>query len=175
MRPLLAAAVFVGILGGLWLYSGFLQHVQSQRQAASRESYQPEPASGDFAVVLTLTFAAEPDAFSLAENPPAVELLLGGETIFARRERVEANEPLRIEPVPGVAVGENRFHLIATPAAGAVRRAAARIEVFRGAEQIAETTGWIEQGSRLDLPLIVDVPPGPGSETSHEHAAEETP
>lgn len=163
LRPLLAALVVAGILGGMALYANFLERLKHQAQAAAaaRETVVAVPATGKFTIEVTLTFDAAPDGFD--PTSLIVERLGNPSVILAEStEPIAAGQRTTFE-VEGLAEGENRLYLRATPASGAEDRdLAARIRVFRDPEQnplpLAEKTFWTQSGERAEGPIEVHIP-----------------
>ena len=76
MRIIAATVLAVGILVVVQSYVWF----QAGVPMAAVERYVPPPATGKFAVEITLTFDAEPDAFDF--DSVSLKVSRGGETLL---------------------------------------------------------------------------------------------
>lgn len=164
MRILLAILIWAVFIGGTALYL-------SRRESAVKtpKQFVREKASGIYAVEITATFAAEPDAFSIHKF--SVLLKLDGKPLLENKEKIEAGKSMRVEPVPGIVVGENEFYFEANPLDEELNQAhAVRVRIFRGGETIAEHSLWSDPGTKLATTFRLKVAPKPNEHEGHSHA-----
>lgn len=145
MRPLLAVLVNVAVFGGMALYIS-LQEEPAPQQAAPEQA----EAAGSFALEIVTTFGAEPDPFDLPgdnENAAALVVNFRGQEILRWTERIAAGEPVRVEPLEGIKVGENEFFITAKPPLDQSNRAhAIRVRILKDGAPLVEKTIWSEPG-----------------------------
>jgi hypothetical protein len=182
MRPLLAAALVVVILGSVWLYLAFVASIPT---AAYDNS--PHEAEGVFAVKVTLTFEAGSDAFTVDANASPVEVLFRGRNLVPGKGPFDAGVPIVISPVEGILErrgdegGVNRFSIRVIPkppeqddfaldASQPARQLehAVRVSILRDGETIVEQTLWSEPGQPVqgEIELIVE-PRDTGTYSDH--------
>jgi hypothetical protein len=159
MRPLLAFAVVIVILGGLQLYMTF--RPQARREAARAEVQ----AAGQFAVEITLTFDAGPDEFALdVSDAPSLFVQLRGHDLLRRSDPIEAGSQINVESVDGIVVGANEFFVQATPQDTTANVArAVRVRILRDGQPLADDTLWAEPGDVVQGAVVVDVPAWAGT------------
>lgn len=175
LRPILAAAIVVAILGTIYGYTRFLNHLhaRAQDEAAARERELIAAAEGEFEVEITPTFASEVDAFSAeldpkTGEPTAASLIVrlagkDGAVLLRRTDPVPAGQPIRIA-APGVRVGANVFYVETSPRlADAGNATALHVRIYRNLTLITEKTLWANAGERLGGSLEIDVPAAPGA------------
>ena len=109
MRPVLAVAIAMLILGSVAAYSRFRDSVPPPDPMA----IQRVSAEGKFSVDVTLTFDAQPDAFQL-ESSSLLLRLDGADGAagyrYATEEKLLAGEPISLD-VDGLREGDNEFLL----------------------------------------------------------------
>lgn len=179
-RPLLAAALVVGVLGVVKLYMQFVASVPfGVYDTAER------PAEGVFAVELTLTFDAGSDGFLLDETSPVV-VDFRGRNLMEGRGPFRAGQPIIVSPVEGVVQsrdgrgGKNSFAVRIVPqpserdafaldADGASRPIshAVRLRILRDGVPVAEQTLWSEPGQPVQGVLTLTVDPPPSHAATH--------
>jgi hypothetical protein len=154
MRLAIVGVLALLIFGTLAAYARFLATLPSREVL----HYQAPSAEGKFAVEVTLSFAAEKDAFSL-DDDPAVVVRMAGSDLLKREGRVESTEPLRAEDVPGIVAGRNAFYVRAVPAEPFISQpCAVRLKIERDGQTIAENTLWSSSGGIVAGELVIDVP-----------------
>jgi hypothetical protein len=169
MRPLAAILVWVIVLGGVALF------MHARKDLAANGTASERAAEGHFAVDVTVSFSAEADPFALdaSDESGGLALLLrvNGQDVLRRSDRITAGEPLRIEPVPGIVIGENEFYLEANPPLDqAGREHAIRVRVLHDGQPIAEQTFWSSPGARVANAFRIGVrAPGEPTDDAHEH------
>lgn len=170
MRPLLAACIWIVLVGGLALYMG------TQQAAPTPREFAPQEAGGVFALEVTTSFAAEPDPFALrlddAQQAAAVLVRLNGKDVLRRTGRLDSGTPLRVEPIAGIVTGRNEFYVEANPPTDQPTQAhAVRVRVLRDGESVAERTLWSENGARIaaTFELSVDATPQSPESQHDEH------
>jgi hypothetical protein len=159
MRPLLAVAVSVVILGGMALYM--------QRRPQTGSVVVERKAEGVYSLEITLSFDAGPDEFALsADDQPSVLVKFRDSELLKLTDRIPAGEPIVIERVEGIvagpgAAGRNEFYVAATPAeSGANVSRALRVRVLRDGEPVADQSLWSEPGwpvqGTVELHVVAD-------------------
>lgn len=162
-RPLLAALLIVGILGGMAIYTSFLERLRAQARADAglREGIHEVAATGQYSLEVTLTFDAAPDEFSAFPNPASVLVQRSAVPpvdLLRITKPVAAGTPIRVENVQGLVLGENRLIVSAFPAdIASTRELALRLRVFQGTQVIGETSVWSSLGQLDSTELIVDL------------------
>ena len=154
MRPFLAAAVAIAILGGLQFY-------MSSRPAPVNNQRPPEVlADGKFDVRLTLTFDAGPDPFAFDSSQAAsVVVLFEGKDLLRLTEHVNAGADLVVEDVASIDAGRNEFFVEAVPkdTTNLISRGI-RIQVFRDGVMVGDQSLWSDPGAPVAGTIVVDVP-----------------
>ena len=144
MRPALAIATWVFLVGGLALY------MEQRPEAKAVETYQPEMVEAEYTLEITTSFSAEVDPFALDvgdDEAVALRVLLNGAPVLTRSDGVKAGKPIRSGPLPGLLATANEFYVEAYPPSDAVQRAnAVRLRLLRGDTTIAEDTFWSAPG-----------------------------
>ena len=162
MRPFLAAAVAIAILGGLQFY-------MSSRPAPVNNQRPPEVlAEGKFDVRLTLTFDAGPDPFAFDSSQAAsVVVLFEGEDLLRLTEHVNAGT-MSVEDVAGIDAGRNEFFVEAVPkgTTNLVSRGI-RIQVFRDGVMVGDQSLWSDPGAPVAGTIVIDVPKSSGAVNDH--------
>jgi hypothetical protein len=177
MRLVTAIVVWLLLLGGMRLYMEHRQEASSVSDATnpSLESVRRGNATGAFALEILPSFALEPDPFALLAAPadaaPSLVVRLNGAEVLRRDERVEADTPLRIQPVDGLLEGANEFHIEANPPLQEHDRPhAVRIRLTRDGRTVAEQTLWAEPGTPIADTFTALVEAGPPGAESDDHA-----
>lgn len=168
MRPFLAAAVAIAILGGLQFY-------MSSRPAPVNNQRPPEVlAEGKFDVALTLTFDAAPDPFAFDSSQAAsVVVMFEGKDLLRMTEDVNAGADLKVEAVASVDAGRNEFFVEAVPKdRSSLRSRGVRIQIFRDGVLIGDQTLWSDPGAPVAGTIVIDVPNMNGTVHDDEVAAD---
>ncbi len=120
-----------------------------------------EAATGDFALEITTSFALAPDPFALTVDTAqdrALTVRLSG-SIVHEADAMPPEGVLRIAPIPGLLVGINEFHVLATPPVDQMDKSevrhALRLRLLRGDAPIAEQTFWAPRGAPVSGTLHV--------------------
>jgi hypothetical protein len=167
MRPVLAVAIWIVIIGGL---AGYMQ---VREQARAVRTIEAKEASGTFALEVTISFPLEPDPFALrsgAEQPAALILKLNGSEILRVNERVDARKPITLDPVPHLHVGPNEFYIEANPPVDSIDRPyAVRVRLMRDGQSAMDRSFWAEPGARIADAFAVEVQEARAKE-EHPHA-----
>jgi len=159
MRPVLAAVIWIVLIGGLTLYMNTREAVKQP------EGYRVSQASGTYSLELTTTFALEPDPFALrtaAEAPDALVLKLNGKELLRIADKVEAGRSIRIDPVPEVHDGANELYVEASPPVdSALRSYAIRIQLMGTHHEVLDRTIWSEHGMKIaaSVPFRIEQQP----------------
>ncbi len=169
MRPIIAAAIWLVLVGGLTAYMSTRQEVIAPR------TFDLPKGKGEFSMEITASFDAEPDPFSLRadKDDPATTLLvkLNGRQVLQRTDKVPGGTPLVAENIAGVIQGKNEVYLEVNPGVTDIYKPhAVRVRVLRDNEPIAERTFWSEPGTRIAGTLSFDVKmEQPTEEKDHGH------
>jgi hypothetical protein len=172
MRPLLAVALVLLILGSVWGYLAFVSNVPlTTYDTASRE------AEGVFTVEVTLTFDAALDAFTVDPKASPLEVRLRGRNLIEGRDPFRGGVPIVISPVEGIVeghgnqAGRNDFTIYAVPkppeqddfavdAAAAPQLAhAVRVRILRDGQPVADQTIWSDPGQPVQGNITLTVEP----------------
>ncbi|MBI5569320.1 MAG: hypothetical protein HY914_05180 [Desulfomonile tiedjei] len=169
MRPLVAALIWLILLGGLTLY-------MTARQGPNRAiSQELSRAEGLYSLVLTPTFDVEPDPFALqtdsSEKPAALVVKLNGTELVRMVEKVEGGKTIRVEPIKGLVQGKNEFYFEASPLIPEAQRSEAlRVRILRDGRIIEDRSFWSEDGVRIAETFSVNLETSkPSQENGHEH------
>lgn len=103
VRPILAVAISLlvcGLVGGYQAFVGSLP-------ASNVTEFLTKPATGDYAIEITLSFDARGDAF----DPTALLVRLDGKDLLEKTTPLDAGTPVRIHPVQGLIVGVNELFI----------------------------------------------------------------
>jgi hypothetical protein len=169
MRPLLAIAVWVVLIGGLSWY------MQTRQEVAAVQSFQPTALETKLTMEVNSSFAMEPDPFALQvdERDQAVALLvrLNGRDVLKRTEKLADGSWIVVDNVQGLVEGRNEFYVEAYPMLKEASQAhAVRIRVKREDQTIAERTLWSEPGSRIAATFSLEIEPTkPLQDNDHGH------
>ena len=169
MRPVLAIAVWVVLIGGLSWY------MQTRQEVAAVQGFQPTALEAKITLEVTPSFAVEPDPFALRvdEKDQAVALLvrLNGRDVLKKSEKLVGGSQVTVDDVQGLVEGSNEFYVEANPPLNQASQShAVRIRVKRVNETLAERTLWSEPGSRIAATFSLEVKPTkPVQDDDHGH------
>ena len=176
MRPLLALCLSLVILGTVKLFLVFVNGLPQYVPQKAAET----AASGHFRLELTLTRDAQPDAFeqtSLLVTLPQQ----GDRELFRKEEVITCADPVVIDFLTGLIVGENELFIqvgvgdvefaSADGQETTLQPAAVRVQLFRDQLLLAEETLWASPGEPIQGKVVIDVPSldGQDNEKNHEH------
>jgi hypothetical protein len=156
-RLLLSALVWLLTIGGLSLYL----HWRDTRATVPVIAIQTEAAEAVYALELTPTFAGEPDPFALQTGTAPVTALLVrlGPNEVLRSNQLPRGRVLRIEPLPGLVVGDNEVYVEASPPADEAELAhALRVRVLQGTRELVDQTLWAPPGGIISAPVRFTLP-----------------
>jgi len=150
MRIFLAAFICITFIGGLGLY-------MSNRAVAvsiPQNNIQPQTARAHYSLLVTTTFAIEPDPFAIQTDdskPPAGLIVrLGNKEILRQTEQMEAGIPVIVTPLEGLVSGSNEIYLEASPPVDNTDKShAVRVQIMEDDFSIAEKTFWSQPGSKV--------------------------
>ncbi len=161
MRPLFAILVAAAVLGTVHLF------LSATAAPVKRGGTGEEPATGTFAVDVTLTFDAGPDAFALrADQAASLQVDFRGRTLLRETRQLPRGQILTISPVPDVKVGPNEFLISAVPQEEQDVVHAVRVRVLRDAEVMAEQWLAAEPGWPISDTLLLNVPNAPDTQAA---------
>ena len=169
MRPMVAALIWIVLVGGLTLYT----HMREPAKAF--KTIAPRTVEGVFALEITPSFTAEPDPFALRgdteRGAPALTIRVNGKEAVRVTDRTEPGRPIRVEPVPGLVQGDNEIYLEVNPPLSAGSGShAVRVSLLQEGRTLKERTFWSEPGSRIAETFRVKTPAGPRPEDQdHGH------
>jgi hypothetical protein len=153
-RPILAFTLAILIFGSVGAYARIASLVPSQRATGVS---LPE-AQGEFALELQFTCPLAADPFVL-DAKTSLLVQFGQQELLHRQERVDTEQPLRIEAVKQLKSGKNILFLKAIPADEFLARSnAVRIRVLRNELPWAEHTLWSQPGEPFAGEIVLQVP-----------------
>jgi hypothetical protein len=151
MRPFLAAAIWIVLIGGLTLY------MNVRDTAKPPAAFESRQASGTYSAELTTTFPLEVDPFALHDESEQAALLLmklNGKVILKVTDQLDAGSSLTVDPLSGVQDGLNEFYVEASPPIEASRKSyAIRIQLREDHRSVLDRTLWSEPGSRISATI----------------------
>ena len=103
MRPILALAITISLLGGIYAYTQFADTVRR-----SVVEYKVDFSRQEYSVEIRKTFTAAPDPIFGADS---MKVKFKGETILSRSDTIPTAETIEIRPLEGVEVGENELFI----------------------------------------------------------------
>ncbi|MBE7462319.1 MAG: hypothetical protein HS116_02390 [Planctomycetes bacterium] len=176
MRLALVAAIWAILVGGV---HGYL-HLRTDARPAPDARFERAEAAGRYELEVTASFSwraedAAPDPFALkaaTSAAPPLAFKLDGQDLPVWSQPLEAGQPVRTAPLPGVKTGIVEFLVRAAPPPDeAQRRHALRLRLLRDGEALDERTFWTEPGLGLTATFAVRVDPaqGPWRAEGHEH------
>lgn len=172
MRPFLAVAVWVVILGGLFVYSRARHLIVPAPEPA--KTIKPLP--GKFSLELTPTYdvpAGDDFATEASNKSDPIVLKLNGHEIFRRSTPAPGGIPIPITwdtELSPVNEGENEFFVSANPSDATYLGApAVRVQLLRDGEEVAEETLWGGEGHRVEGRVYLVFPEYMQTPQSHEH------
>jgi hypothetical protein len=142
-------AIWVVFAGGLTVY--MLQRGSAAQTPA--KAFATEAAQGVYTLVVTTTFAAQPDPFALTtggEAPAALQIRMGSRILLQKTDGILPGRPMRIPIDQGVAKGTNELFIEATPAVDSADRAqAVRLQLLQDDLTVAQATYWADPGENI--------------------------
>ena len=171
MRPIFAAATVLVILGGLYLYMSMRSPMRVPPPPVERT------APGVYWMDVTLALRAEPEDFSL-EDEPTLVVRFGVQELLEKKGIVEPGVPLVIKPISQVVIGHdkfsgsNEFYVMAMTGSDLNRAQVVRVRLFRDEDLVSEKTMWSDPGQPVEGILRIEVVDSTASESDHEHEGE---
>jgi hypothetical protein len=145
MRILIAIVFSVLLIGGVAAYIRFADSVTPIPIDVSQQ-----PASGKFAIDVTLTFDVVKDPFSGFE-PFGLQIKIS-EQVLLTANNIRAGAPIRVDDVSEIKVGKNEFWIYAAAARDDIKAEAPQPETapdpFSGFEMSNKTS--------VDVPLTIE-------------------
>jgi hypothetical protein len=145
-----------------------------------RDSVIPAPAQGitaaaargAYTLVVTATFAAEPDPFALTagdDPPPALQVRMGSQVLLSRTDDIQPGQPMRVPLTKGLIVGANEIFVKASPPVETnVQAQAVRIQLLRDGLTFVEQTYWAAPGENVSETFRFDID-DQQEDTAHDH------
>jgi hypothetical protein len=151
VRIFLAALIWLLFIGGLSL---FMHHRDQAMVSSEAPAVIQKIEKGNFALLITPTFAVEPDPFAILaaddEKPPALLVRIGDREILRKTDQIPAGAPIRLEPLTGLVFGDNEMYLeVSPPVEQADRSHAVRVQIFQDDLPLAEKTFWSPAGGKV--------------------------
>ena len=170
MRFVLSIVVWLIIVGGLVFY----MHQREDTTGSLPPIIEPKAAEVSYSLVLTPTFSIEPDPFAIRlddqTESPALLVRLGDREILRIADRLEAGDPIRIDPIPGLMMGVNEFYIEANPPLESTQKSRAiRIQVFQNERVASDTTLWSEPGAKVNGTFRFEIAQPEKEKSDHEH------
>jgi len=169
MRPIVAALIWIVLVGGLTFYT------HSREPVKALETVATQPVEGTLALEITPSFRAEPDPFALRDDTErtasALTIRVNGKEALRVTDRTEPGRVIRVEPVPGLIRGENEIYLeVNPPLSAGTGSHAVRVRVLQDGRKLQDRTFWSEPGSRIVETFRVKTVPEPQPEKQdHGH------
>jgi hypothetical protein len=149
LRIVWAAVIWVVFAGGLMTY--MLQRGSVAQTPA--EAVTIETAQGVYTLVVTTTFAAQPDPFALTaggEAPAALQIRMGSRVFFHKTDDIMPGRPMRVTIHEGLVKGANELFIEASPPLDSADQAqAVRLQLLRDELMVAQETFWAEPGENI--------------------------
>ncbi len=167
MRPLMAVAVWIVLIGGIYLFTT----ARTAPQASDAKEY--DQAAGSYSLEIMTTFPLEPDPFAVtteAGKPaPALSLKLNGKEILSVTDQAQRETILSVEDPDGLVQGRNEFFIEAAPPTdGSASANAVHITVYRGHVIVAEESIWARPGLKISGTVNLTIQPDTPTE-EHDH------
>jgi len=153
VRPILAVAISLLVCGLVGGYQAFVDSLPTNNVT----EFLTKPATGDYAIEITMSFDARGDAF----DPTALLVRLDGKNLLKQTTPMAAGTPVRIHPVEGLIVGVNELFIQVGTGESAVEPASEERDPFADA-------GFGEEESSLDE---FGLPAEPDTTSSNESAS----
>lgn len=168
LRIAWAAAIWVVFAGGLTTY--MLQRGSVAQTAAN--AIAMETAQGVYSLVVTTTFAAQPDPFALTaggEAPAALQIRMGSRVLLHKTKDILPGRPMRVTIDEGLVNGTNELFIEASPALDSADRAqAVRLQLMQGELTVAQDTFWAGPGETISQTFRFDIEER-HKDTEHAH------
>ena len=174
MRPLLALALTLIVLGSVQAYMSFVDGLPKYQSVVPVETQ----ATGQFRLELTLSQDAQPDAFE------AISLLVtlprqGDRVIIRSEEVISCANPIVIDSLAGFVAGDNELFVqvgvgdVGFGDVGSVAEgpppAAIRIRLYRDQQVLVEETLWAAPGEPIQGKVVIPVPESPQQDEASDH------
>lgn len=157
MRIVWAAIIWVVLAGGLTTY--MLQRGSAARTPTGEIAM--ETAQGIYTLVVTTTFAAQPDPFALTaggEAPAALQIRMGSRVLLHRTADIMPGRPVRVAIDEGLMKGTNELFIEASPPLNSADRAqAVRLQLLRDELIVVQETFWAEPGEKISKTFRFDI------------------
>jgi hypothetical protein len=131
-----------------------------------------ERAQGVYTLVVTTTFAAQPDPFALTaggEAPTALQIRMGSRVLLQKTDDIMAGRPMHVTIDEGLAKGTNELFIeVSPPLDSADRAQAVRIQLMRDELTVAQDTFWSDPGENISKTFRFDIEKR-HTDTEHGH------
>ena len=170
MRIFLAAFICITFIGGLGLY---MSH-RAKAFPRPQNNIQPQDAKASYSLLVTTTFAIEPDPFAIQTDntkPPAGLIVRQGKNeILRQTEQMVAGIPVLVNPLEGLVSGSNEIYIEASPPVGNSDKShAVRVQIMEDDFLIAEKTFWSQPGSKVSDTMRFTIEDQQKKEDDHDH------
>ncbi|KJR99021.1 MAG: hypothetical protein VR65_18360 [Desulfobulbaceae bacterium BRH_c16a] len=166
MRFLMVLTAWVVFVGGLF---GYTTWRDAKVPVGGTEARMARASEGAYSLEITPTFSLEEDPFALqtgSGSASPLELRLNGRLLPVPVESVRRGQPLKLDGIEGVVVGNNEIHLKASPPIGdAVLDHCVRIRVLEKGVALADVTVWGSRGALVSGTVAFTI-----TEEEAEHA-----
>lgn len=168
MRIVLAALVWIVLVGGLWTY---VQHRDaSYSTLVNRSAPELQKTETTYQLTVTPTFSLEKDPFALnldeRSGAQSLTIAINGQRL-SLPDTLEQGQPYRIDQVEQVVYGYNELFLQASPPLDAANRDhAVRITLADDNQLILDRTLWSHKGSLVTGSIMFTIA---HEESSHDH------
>jgi hypothetical protein len=131
-----------------------------------------ERAQGVYTLVVTTTFAAQPDPFALTaggEAPAALQIRMGPRVLLHKTNDIMPGRPMRVAIDEGLVKGTNEIFIEASPPLDSADRAqAVRLQLLRDELTVAQDTFWADPGENISKTFRFDIEKR-HKDTEHDH------
>ena len=148
MRYLLVIAIWIVIVGGMWMYTAQRDAAVPQAQAAIPVKLITDKR---FTIEITPTFSIENDPFALQTgDTPAtpLEVRFNGSPLALPYDTISRGATIRIVDLGGILEGQNEIFVKASPpVAENMLEHGIRIRLYADNNLLTDQTVWSSQGS----------------------------
>lgn len=170
MRIFLSVVICITFIGGLGLY----MNNRATALPGPGQDYQVQAAKAQYSLLITTTFAIEPDPFAVQidDDAQAAGLIvrLGKKEILRQTGDMESGVPVIVKPLEGLVIGNNEIYLEASPPLQDSNKShAVRVQIMENDILIAEKTSWSQPGGKVADTMSFSIETQEKKEDDHDH------